>query len=120
MLVRINTDKNIDGSARMRIYFSGVIESTLERFTDHITRVEVHLSDENSQKEGPDDKRCLIEARVKGLQPIAVTHKAESLVEAVIGAAEKMKNTLRTTIAKMRAYQKDRPHYQVIHKSLLP
>jgi ribosome-associated translation inhibitor RaiA len=104
MLIQINTDKNIDGSERVRNYFSGVIESTLSRFNEHITRIEAHLSDENSQKEGPDDKRCMLEVRVKGLQPIAVTHKAETLDQAVVGAAEKMKNTLETTIAKIRVY----------------
>lgn len=112
MLIRINTDKNIDGSERMRNYFSSVIESTLNRFNEHITRVEAHLSDENSQKEGPNDKRCMIEVRVKGLQPIAVTHKAERLVQAVIGAADKMKSTLGTRIAKIRAYEKGPLHYQ--------
>ena len=104
MQIRINTDKNIEGNERMSKYFSGVIESTLNRFTEHVTRIEAHLSDENSQKEGPDDKRCLLEARVKGLQPIAVTHKAETLDQAVTGAAEKMKSTLETTIAKIRAF----------------
>ena len=104
MIILINTDKNIDGSERTSKYFSGVIESTLERFNEHITRIEAHLSDENSQREGPDDKRCMIEARVKGLQPIAVTHKAESLEEAVVGAAEKMKTMLETTLAKSRAF----------------
>ncbi|HYI79019.1 MAG TPA: HPF/RaiA family ribosome-associated protein [Chryseolinea sp.] len=104
MLIQINTDRNIDGSVRMSNYFSGVIESTLDRFNEHITRVEAHLSDENSGKEGPDDKRCMLEVRVKGLQPIAVTHKAETLDQAVTGAAEKMKNILETTIAKIRAY----------------
>ena len=102
MIILVNTDKNIEGNERMRNYFSSVIENTLDRFAAHITRVETHLSDENSLREGPDDKRCLIEARVKGLQPIAVTHKAETLAEAVIGAAEKMKSTLETTIAKIR------------------
>lgn len=104
MLIQINTDKNIDGNERMRIYFSGVIESTLDRFNEHITRLEAHLSDENSEKEGPDDKRCMLEARVKNLQPIAVTHKAETLDKAVIGAADKMKNVLETTISKTRSY----------------
>lgn len=104
MQIRINTDKNIEGNERMSKYFSGVIENTLNRFTEHVTRIEAHLSDENSQKEGPDDKRCLLEARVKGLQPIAVTHKAETLDQAVTGAAEKMKSTLETTIAKIRAF----------------
>ncbi len=104
MLIQINTDRNIDGSERVRNYFSSVIETTLSRFNEHITRIEAHLSDENSQKEGADDKRCMLEVRVKGLQPIAVTHKAETLDQAVVGAAEKMKNTLETTIAKTRVY----------------
>ena len=106
MLILINTDKNIDGSDRMRNYFSSIIESTLDRFNEHITRVEAHLSDENSEKEGPDDKRCMIEVRVKGLQPIAVTHKAENLAEAVVGAAEKMKSMLDTIIARSRSRQR--------------
>ena len=104
MLIQINTDKNIDGGERTNAYFSGVIENALSRFTEHVTRVEAHLSDENSLKEGPDDKKCVLEARVKGLQPIAVTHKAESLGQAVIGAADKMKSALERTIAKMRVF----------------
>jgi ribosome-associated translation inhibitor RaiA len=104
MLIQINTGNNIDGSERMSNYFSGVIESALSRFDEHITRVEAHLSDENSGKEGPDDKRCMLEVRVKGLQPIVVTHKAENLDQAVSGAADKMKNNLETTIGKIRAY----------------
>jgi hypothetical protein len=46
----------------------------------------------------------MLEVRVKGLQPIAVTHKAETLDLAVNGATDKMKNTLETTMAKIRAY----------------
>ena len=104
MLIQINTDKNIQGGEQLNNHFSGVLENSLDRFVDHVTRIEVHLSDENSQKEGPSDKRCMLEARVKGLQPIAVTHKAESLDLAVSGAADKMKNALETTIAKMRTH----------------
>ena len=104
MLIQINTDKNIQGDVRTNDYFSGVFENALERFGQHITRLEAHLSDGNSQKEGPNDKRCMLEARLKGLQPIVVTHKAENLDLAVKGAADKMKNTLETTIGKMRDY----------------
>ena len=104
MLIQINTDNNIEGSERLSKYFSGVIQSSLDRFDEHITRIEAHLSDENSQKEGPNDKRCMLEVRVKGLKPIAVSHKAESLDLAVTGAVDKMKHTLETTIAKMRAH----------------
>lgn len=102
MLIQINTDNQIQGSENLDDHLSGVLESTLDRFSQHITRIEVHLSDENSHKEGPGDKRCMLEARVKGIQPIAVTHSAGNLDMAVSGAADKMKNALETTIAKMR------------------
>ncbi len=104
MLIHINTGKDIKGTQRMTNYFSGLIGSSLRRFAERITRLEVHVSDENSGKEGPDDKRCLIEARVRGLRPIAVTHRAETLDQAVVGATLKMKNALETTVEKARVF----------------
>lgn len=103
MLIQINTDNNVQGGERLNEHFTGLLESTLDRFSDQITRIELHLSDENSRKEGPGDKRCALEARVKGLQPVAVTHSAESLDQAVSGAADKMKNLLETTLGKLGA-----------------
>ena len=55
----------------------------MAHLSDRITRIEVHLSDENSLKGGDHDKRCMLEARIAGMQPLAVTHLAESLVAAV-------------------------------------
>jgi hypothetical protein len=50
MLIQINTDNNIKGSQEMEAYLANTIESTLKHLTTRITRVEVHLSDENSHK----------------------------------------------------------------------
>lgn len=102
MLIQINTDNNIKGSEEAALTYTAMIESTLDRFSDRITRIEVHLSDENSAKDSPDDKRCMLEARLKGLQPIAVTHQADELDLAVSGAADKMKRSLETTLGKLR------------------
>jgi ribosome-associated translation inhibitor RaiA len=66
----------------------------LEHFDELLTRVVVHISDENAHKSGGDDKRCQIEARPKGHQPISVTHKAEAMGLAIDGAAEKMRHAL--------------------------
>lgn len=68
------------------------------RFGEHVTRVEVHLGDENSHKSGPADKRCLIEARPRGMDPIAVEHHAADLFDAVSEAAGKMRRALTTRI----------------------
>lgn len=102
MKIQINTDNNIEGREQMTTHYEGVLADSLSRFSDHITRLEVHLSDENSHKESEDDKRCLLEARVEGLQPIAVTHKAASLHQAVTGATDKLKKSLDSAIGKLR------------------
>jgi ribosomal subunit interface protein len=102
MQINVNTDNNIDGSARMTAYFTDTLEDALSRFDEQITRVEVHLSDENAHKEGSDDKRCLLEARLKGLRPIVVSHNAENMDFAVSGAIDKLIKSLESTIGKLR------------------
>ncbi|WP_120994937.1 HPF/RaiA family ribosome-associated protein [Stutzerimonas urumqiensis] len=93
MHVQVNSH-HIPGSVALHEWVGAAVEDRLERFDDFLTRIEVHLSDENAQKAGADDKRCQIEARPKGHQAISVTHKAESLQLAVEGAAEKMHHAL--------------------------
>ena len=69
---------------------------------EDLTRVEVHLSDENGGKSGPKDKRCKMEARPKGHQPILVSHDADSLTQAVEGAAQKLEHALEHLFGKLR------------------
>ena len=73
------------------------IEVALQRVSDHITRVEVHLSDENGAKGGADDKRCMLEARLEGRQPIAVTSHAATIDIAVHDAAMKLMRVIDST-----------------------
>lgn len=101
MHIQINTDHNIAGREELAIHVKGVVEAALGRFSDRITRVEVHLSDQNGDKSGQDDKRCMVEARLEGRQPIAVTHQAASLDDAVEGAAEKLKRSLESTLGRL-------------------
>lgn len=104
MQIQVNTDKNIEGSARMSAYFTETLQDALSRFEDHITRVQVHLSDENGEKEGNDDKRCLLEARLKGLKPVVVSHDAESIDFALSGAIDKLIKSLESTIGRLRGH----------------
>ncbi|MDD0841317.1 HPF/RaiA family ribosome-associated protein [Pseudomonas sp. Gutcm_11s] len=93
MQVQVRTNQ-IEGSARLQEWVSAEVTDRLEHFDELLTRVVVHISDENAHKSGSDDKRCLIEARPKGHQPISVTHKAEAMEQAIDGAAEKMRHAL--------------------------
>ena len=101
MQVQINTGHNIDGREALVARFRAVVERALDRFSDRITRVEVHLSDENGQKHGADDKRCMIEARLGRHQPLAVTHHAAELDKAVDGAADKIAKLIEHTLGRL-------------------
>jgi hypothetical protein len=48
----------------------------------------------NGPRDVGDDKRCLMEARLAGHQPMAVSHQAATLDEAIEGAAEKLERSL--------------------------
>ncbi len=102
MTIQVNTDKHIEGSERLKNFISEELESSLERFSDKLTRIEVHLSDENGGKGGDNDKRCLLEARVEGMQPIAVSNFDSSIDQAISGAIDKLKSALDTVFGKMQ------------------
>jgi len=101
MNIQINTDHNIVGHQDLVGQAEATVQSTLGHLAEHITRVEVHLSDENSDKGGSRDKRCLMEARLEGHQPIAVSDEAESISQAIDGAAEKLKRSLDHTLGRL-------------------
>ncbi len=101
MKIQINTDANIHGTEALATQISASIEQALEHFSEHITRVEVHLSDESRGKSGPHDQRCMLEARLVGLKPVAVTNHATSLEQAVDGATHKLEHLLESTLGRL-------------------
>jgi ribosome-associated translation inhibitor RaiA len=105
MQIQINTDSNIEGREELASHVKGVVESALQRFSDRITRVEVHLSDQNAHKSGQDDKRCMMEARIEGRQPTSVTHTAATLDQAIDGSAEKLKRSIESTLERLQAHR---------------
>ena len=102
MQIQVNSDNHIQGDARLQEWVRTVVEGAVEHYQEDLTRVEVHLADENGQKSGPDDMRCQMVARPKGHQPISVTHKAETLELAIDGAAEKLSHALEHLFGRLR------------------
>ncbi|MGB3311358.1 MAG: HPF/RaiA family ribosome-associated protein [Nodosilinea sp.] len=102
MQIQVHTGHNIEGHEALFTQASGVVEESLSQFSDRITQVDVHLSDVNSDKKGGDrDMRCLIEARLEGLQPIAVTDQAATVDQAVDGAADKLTRLIEHTLGRL-------------------
>ena len=105
MQIQVNTDHNIDGRERVAEYVRGVVEHAVSHFERQVTRVEVHLSYDNGSKSGPDDKRCVMEARVGSIDPVAVTHRGANIDEAIHGAAAKLKRSLANELARAHAHR---------------
>ena len=103
MRIQINTDNHIAGREALSQQAEASVASALGHLAEHVTRVEVHLSDENGNKTGGRDKRCMMEARLEGHQPIAVTDEAETIAQAIDGAADNLKRALNSTLGRLRS-----------------
>lgn len=104
MDILLNTDNNITGSEALSQSVEELVATSLKRFNEQISRVEVHLTDENSHKPGQNDKRCMLEARLEGMKPIAVTEHGDTHIHAVKGAIDKLKSVLDTATGRLKAY----------------
>jgi ribosome-associated translation inhibitor RaiA len=101
MHIQVNTDNHIQSDERLIEYAREVIAGGLSRFQDRVTRIEAHLTDENgAEKAGADDKRCALEARMAGLHPVAVTHHASTVKDALSGAVDKLEKVLNGIVEK--------------------
>jgi ribosome-associated translation inhibitor RaiA len=102
MQVQVNTDAHIEGREALLRWVEAEVGDKLGRFRDSVTRVEVHLSDDNGGKPGASDKRCMMEVRLAGHPPLAVKHHAATLADAFGGATEKLKHSLDTALERQR------------------
>ena len=105
MQININTDKTIERHQGLDDHVQSVVTAAVQRFGEHITRIEVHLSDDNSQKSADGGNRCLLEARVTGYQPIAVSAHAVTLHQAISGAADKLKRAIDSALGRLHDKQ---------------
>ena len=104
MIIQIKTDRNITDSEKLTAYFNSTISEALTRYSEKISRLEVHLTDENSHKEGLNDKRCMLEVRIEGMHPIAVKSLADTIENALNGALHKLDAKLQTIFGKLKTY----------------
>ncbi|MEO6878648.1 MAG: ribosomal subunit interface protein [Gemmatimonadaceae bacterium] len=106
MQIEISTDRNIEGNENLVSATTDSVAHALRRFSDQITRVEVHLADENGPKGGQNDIRCMLEVRIEGRQPIAVTHHAATIPLAVDGASSSLVSLIENTLGRTEALRR--------------
>lgn len=104
MQVQVNTSNGIENKEALERWADGYLNTELARFRHEITCVEVQLSDENKLKNGASDKRCMMEARLNGHEPLAVNHHAETQDLAFRGATQKLIRLLEHTYGKLERH----------------
>jgi len=105
MQVQINYG-DIDGSDALAEHVNSQLEKALTHVAHQITRVEVHLRDDKQKRHGPDDRRCTLEARLAGMQPMAVDARADDIYKAVTDAAAKLGRAVTRTVERRRDEKK--------------
>jgi ribosome-associated translation inhibitor RaiA len=101
MKVQINTDSHVQGDESLIRHVETVVANALDRFSPQITRVEVHVRDKNAAKSGGDDKHCTMEARLEGRPPMTASDDADSVRDAISGAARKLQRVLDHALGKL-------------------
>jgi ribosome-associated translation inhibitor RaiA len=90
MVIQFDIAHSINANDTFRAPFIEMLKERLDRFDKNISRLEVHLSDENGHKNGVNDKRCLLEAHIAGVPHIVATNHGNSYEQAVDGAIDKL------------------------------
>jgi ribosomal subunit interface protein len=75
------------------------VNRALKHHSDRVTRVEVHLQDENGPK-GGQDKRCLMEARLAGDDPVTVEDETDDVYALIKQTAHKLERAVKHRIDK--------------------
>ena len=102
MQVQVHTDDHIHGGESLAQWIQDESGTRLARFRENITRLEVFLTDVDAGKSGAEDKRCRIEARVAGRQPVAVTAEADKMATAFISAVDKLTRELDADLGRVK------------------
>src|SRR5262245_11547149 len=88
----------------LRAYVERSLKEMLVHVAERLTRVEVHLKDLNSKSKNGVDKHCLIEARPRGMEPVAAEHDAPEFRDAVHQAVLKLERALHHRFDKQRGH----------------
>jgi ribosome-associated translation inhibitor RaiA len=90
MQFQFNSDNHVHGSEALAARVEQIARARLSRVEARITRVEVHVGDENGARNVGADKRCSVEIRPTGMDPITASQTASSIETAVVGATDKV------------------------------
>ena len=89
---QLNSNKTIHITEKDTAYLTALFECRLETYKLHITDINVHLSNENYEREGRYGNHCSLSTNITGkkLQPINFEADNDNIVLAIIHAIDKL------------------------------
>lgn len=102
MLIQFSTDHHIGHHSSLHGHVDALVRKTLHPFSSNITRVDVYLTDENAHANHANDKRCVMEARLDGVQPLVVTATASNVAAVLDAASRKLRRSVVSVESKRR------------------
>jgi ribosome-associated translation inhibitor RaiA len=109
MEINVNTDNTIDRHQGLDERVRETVEGAIGRFSEQVRRVDVHLSNENSQKHEDGSNYCMMEARVSGYAPVVVNAHADNLHQSISNAASKLQRALDSALGRLNDKKKHEP-----------
>lgn len=101
MQIQINAgDVHTSESIQQRV--EQELEAALDQWRDRVTRVEVHLHDDDGPKHSDTDKRCVMEVRLAGRQPMVVEHSCDDMYTSIQAAASKLRKVVGRAVERER------------------
>ena len=103
MQVQVHTDATIQGGESLESWVRDEVNTKLARLKESVVRVEVFLTGVDALKAtGGPGKKCVLETRANGRQPVAVNAEAEKVKDAFNAALEKLRRAVESDLDKVR------------------
>lgn len=114
MHVEVRASNGVESKKSLDRFVETHLAERLGRFQDEIVSVEAQFTDENHEKGGAGDKRCMLEARIPPRERLAVTHRGQSVDQAFRGACAKLARTVERELG--RQDRKEHRHRETIRR----
>ncbi|MEP6800282.1 MAG: HPF/RaiA family ribosome-associated protein [Lapillicoccus sp.] len=101
MNVVLHTDNTINGHETLTSRVVSEVETVLARYDDRVKQVEVHLADGSAGRSTENDIRCVMEATLEGQSPAIATEHADTVDEAVRGAAHRLERVVESQLGRL-------------------
>ena len=105
MQIQLNTGSGVAGKATLEEWASEHLRQQLHRFVEHVSRIDIQLSDVSGGRAYADDKRCTLGAKRIGASALVVQDNRAAVHQALRGAVDKLVRVLGSHVDRRTAHR---------------